>query len=177
MKEFIFSIIIALMFAGCEEKIKPEVDTTLNDEKIPTQESWNAQVFFSEDGIRKAVLFADHLQKFEDENLTYLDNVKIDFYDENENISSVLTSKRGRVNELSRDMFAIDSVVAISDSGVVLTTDELVWKNKEKKIMTDKFVTIIDKNEKIEGYGFESDQNLNHYVIYNIIYYTNLDEK
>jgi LPS export ABC transporter protein LptC len=156
MKEFIFSIIIALMFAGCEEKIKPEVDTTLNDEKIPTQESWNAQVFFSEDGIRKAVLFADHLQKFEDENLTYLDNVKIDFYDENENISSVLTSKRGRVNELSRDMFAIDSVVAISDSGVVLTTDELVWKNKEKKIMTDKFVTII---------------------VYNIIYYTNLDEK
>ena len=39
----------------------------------------------------------------------------------------------------------------------------------------DKFVTINTPGESIEGYGFESDQHLRNYVIYNITYITNLD--
>ncbi len=76
----------------------------------------------------------------------------------------------------SQDMYAIDSVVAVSDSGVTLTTDELIWKNKSKKIITDKFVRIVNKEEIIEGYGFESDQNLHNYTIFNITYITTVED-
>jgi hypothetical protein len=62
-------------------------------------------------------------------------------------------------------MYAIDSVVAVSDSGVVLKTQELMWRNSDKKIVSDKFVTIVSPKEKISGYGFESDQHLRNYVI------------
>jgi len=175
---FFSYLIISLMFLlRCRDsKIKPQVDTNVSTKQIPSQESWNAQIIFSEEGYLKAILYADHLSVYEDKNQKLLEGVKIDFYDEEGIKSSSLTSKRGRIDDLSKDMYAIDSVVAVNDSGVVLTTDELIWKNKEKKIYTDKFVTIIDKNEKIEGYGFESDQQLNKYVIYNITYLTKINQ-
>ena len=73
-------------------------------------------------------------------------------------------------------MYAIDSVVAVSDSGVTLTTDELIWKNKTKKIVSDKFVRIVSDDEILEGYGFESDQDLQNYTIFDITYITTIDE-
>ena len=69
----------------------------------------------------------------------------------------------------------MDSVVAVNDSGVVVRTDEMVWRDKDRKITSDKFVTITSPKEQIEGYGFESDQHLLNYVIYNITYITTRD--
>lgn len=178
MKKNMIIILIGLALTFCgEEKFKPQIDASLSAEQIPVQESWDTKIVFTEDGKTKAVLYSDHIRAYEDRNVKILEGVKIDFYNEEGNVSSTLTSKRGRINDLTNDMYAIDSVVAVSDSGVVLRTDELMWRNKEKKIKTDKFVTIIDGDEKIEGYGFESDQNLRNYTIYNITYITTLKEE
>jgi hypothetical protein len=60
---------------------------------------------------------------------------------------------------------------------VVITTEEMMWRNLDKKIVSDKFVRIESPKEIIEGYGFESDQQLRNYVIYNITYITSPDKK
>jgi hypothetical protein len=65
--------------------------------------------------------------------------------------------------------------VAVNDSGIVITSDEMMWRNRDRKIVSDKYVTIVSPKEKIEGYGFESDQNLRNYIIYNITYITTPD--
>ena len=118
----------------------------------------------------RAVLYAKHLMVYEKKRLTLIDGVKINFYGRDGKKTSTLTSKRGKVDDATKDMFAIDSVVAVNDSGVVLKTQELVWKNKNKKITTDKFVTIDDKTEHIEGYGMEANDDLSNYTIYNVTY-------
>ena len=63
----------------------------------------------------------------------------------------------------------------MNDSGIVISSSEMMWRNKDRKIISDKFVTIVSPKEKIEGYGFESDQSLKNYVIYNITYITEPD--
>ncbi|OGU54480.1 MAG: LPS export ABC transporter periplasmic protein LptC [Ignavibacteria bacterium RBG_13_36_8] len=177
MKKFVISILILMFYCGCgEEKIEPQIDHTVDEEEIPNQESWNAEIFLTEEGKLRAIVFADHLKKYDSRKMTYLEGMKVDFYNQEEEKTSTLTAKFGRVNDDTRDMFAIDSVVAVSDSGTTLTTDELMWRNRDKKISTDKFVTLISKTEKIEGFGFESDQRLENYIIYNITYTTNLKE-
>jgi hypothetical protein len=50
-----------------------------------------------------------------------------------------------------------------------------MWRNKDRKIVSDKFVTILSPKEKIQGYGFESDQSLRNYIIYNITYISKRD--
>lgn len=171
----IFLVIpIIFMLISCDSKdVKPHVDTSISGEELPVQESWNSTVFFTDSGKTKAVLYTGHLQVYNIKKETLLDEgLKVEFFNYNEIKTTTLTSKRGRVDERTNDLYAIDSVVAVNDRGIVVKTDELKWRNRDKKIMSDKFVTIDSPQEHIEGYGFESDQHLRNYVIYNITYIT-----
>lgn len=111
------------------------------------------------------------------QKVTMLEGVKIHFYNSEQKVTTTLTSKRGKVDDITMDMYAIDSVVAVNDSGTVLTTQELKWKNSNEKITTDKFVSIRSSKEIIEGYGLESDQHLRNYVIFNVTYSSTVNEK
>ena len=177
MKYIIFPIIIWLFIYGCtREKVEPTVNVQLTAEEIPDQESWNSTIFFTDSGRTRAILIAGHLRVFSKNKETLLDsNIRIEFYNNEEIHTTTLTAKRGRVDEKTNNLYAIDSVVAVNDSGIVISSDEMMWRNKDRKIVSDKYVTIVSPNEIIEGYGFESDQNLRNYIIYNITYITTPD--
>jgi LPS export ABC transporter protein LptC len=175
MKIILILSLTILVISCSDQKVKPSIDPSLNVEELPAQESWDATIFFSDSGRTTAILKAGHLQMFSESQETILDDgVKVDFYNEEEIKTTTLTSKRGRVDDATRDLYAMDSVVVESDS-VTIKTDELKWRNSDKKIVSDKFVTIISPKENIQGYGFESDQHLENYVIYNITYITRRD--
>ena len=171
------SLIILLTIYGCQqERVQPSVISNVQLEKLPSQESWHSKITFTDSGRTKAVMFAGHIRVYYDTQETLIDtSVKVDFYDENQIHTSTLTSKRGRVDDATQNLWARDSVVVVSDSGVTITTSELMWRNKDRKIVSDKFVTILSPKEKIQGYGFESDQSLRNYVIYNITYISRRD--
>ncbi len=173
MKTFAIAFLLIVVFSSCgENQIRPTINTQLDDSNIPTQQSWDSKIIFTQKGVLKAILYSKHLMVFEKKHETLIDDMKIDFYNPAGERTSVLTSKKGRVDDITKNMFAIDSVVTVSDSGVTLRTDELMWVNKTQKIKTDRFVRIESPDEIIEGYGFESDPSLENYVIRNIIYST-----
>jgi len=178
MKIITLLFILVLITNCTKEKVKPPVDPSIEGVELPTQESWNSTVFFTDSGKTRAILYAGHLRVFEKSKETFIDSgLQVDFYDLNEIKTTTLTSKFGRVDESNENLYAIDSVVAVNDSGVVITTDEMMWRNQDRKIVSDKFVRIESPDEIIEGYGFESDQQLRNYVIYNITYITTPDKK
>ncbi|MBK7104213.1 MAG: LPS export ABC transporter periplasmic protein LptC [Ignavibacteriae bacterium] len=178
MKKFLLVIFIVIINFSCgESKLKPQTDNSINSEEIPDQESKKAKITFTESGKLKAILYSDVIKVLGNKNEKYLEGVIVDFYNDKEQKTSRLTSKKGRVDDITQDMYAIENVIAKSDSGVTLTTEELVWKNKSKKIVTDKFVKIVSDKEIIEGYGFESDQGLRNYTIFDITYVTNVEKK
>jgi len=171
---YLLSFIFSISLISCTSKdVKPKVDSSFIAEELPAQESWNSTVFFTDSGKTAAILYTGHLQLFNIRKETILeDGVKVEFFNSLEVKTTTLTSKRGRVDERTNDLYAIDSVVAVNDSGIVVRTDELKWRNRDQKIVSDKYVTIDSPDEHIEGYGFESDQHLRNYVIYNITYIT-----
>ncbi|WKZ70413.1 MAG: LPS export ABC transporter periplasmic protein LptC [Melioribacteraceae bacterium] len=175
MKLFAYIFIGLILLSSCKDDVKPIINNEIVNGEIPTQESWDSKILITGEGLLKAILYSDHILVYDDRKETLLEGVKINFFDDNEVKTSQLTSKRGRIDDKTKDMFAIDSVVAQNDSGTVLRTDELHWINKTQKITTDKFVTITTKEERIEGYGFISDQGLKNYTIYNVTYSTKLN--
>lgn len=178
MKKIFAAIFFSVIVISCsEEKIQPSVDKTNIQGEIPSNESWNSKIMFTDEGKMKAVLFTDHLKMFEMQRITLLDGVKINFYNTDQKNTSWLTSLRGKVDDVTKNMFAFDSVVAKNDSGTVLKTSELMWRQSDQRILTDKFVTITSPKEIIQGFGFESDQHLNNYVIYNVTYSASLSKK
>lgn len=160
-------ILIILSFGGCssdQDTANKKPVGKLN--RIPSQESWNSDFKVTENGLLKAIIFAKRTRKFADKRETLMDTLKVDFYDEFGIKTTTLTSFYGQIDDQSKNMFARDSVVAFNEDGTTLETEELHWNNKTKKITTEKFVTITTKDEIIQGYGFESDQNLKNYEIF-----------
>ena len=128
---FLMIFLIPLLFNCSEEKLKPKIDLTIASEELPDQESKNATITFTEEGKLKAILYSDNIKVMGNANEKILEGVKIEFFNEFEERTSVLTSLFGKIDDESQDMYAIDSVVPVSDSGITLTTDELIWKNKK----------------------------------------------
>jgi len=161
-------VLLAIAAAGCEERLKPTAGAIpLQD--IPSQESWNSTVTFSDSAKIKAVLWAGHIASFADQYYTLLsDSVRVDFYNEFEQHTSVLTARHGKVNDRTHDFEAYENVVVISDSGTVLRTDRLFWNNATRRIHTDAFVDITSPTEHIMGHGMESDQGLKNYKIFRV---------
>ncbi|HUL42931.1 MAG TPA: LPS export ABC transporter periplasmic protein LptC [Bacteroidota bacterium] len=163
-------IVVFVLFSlpSCEEKVKPPVSTAFAGD-IPTQESWNATITFTDSGKLTGILRAGHIAEFAEKRVTRLDsNIVVDFYDENQRHTSVLTARRGVVNDVNHDFEAHENVVVVSDSGSILRTQDLYWDNLARKIHTPAFVDLSSPTEQIQGQGFESDQTLKHYIFFKV---------
>ncbi|TAK67278.1 MAG: LPS export ABC transporter periplasmic protein LptC [Bacteroidetes bacterium] len=160
---------LLLIVTGCEEKLKPAVTSTAVSRDLPTQESWNTTITLTDSGKLIAILKAGHIASYTDKQYTVFDsNVVVDFYDEFERHTSVLTAKIGRVNDITHDLEAHGNVVVVSDSGTTLKTEDLYWSNRTKKVHTPSFVDIVSPTEHIQGHGFESDRGLRNYTIFKV---------
>lgn len=164
-----FFIAVIFYLNGCgSEKIEPSKTDFISSDSIPSQQSFNSTVTFSDSGRVKAILYAGRIRVYSKYNYTLVDSgAKVDFY-KSGNYNSTLTGKRGKIYDAAKDVEVYDSVKLVSTEGSVLTTNKLLWVNKTQKIKSDEFVHIKTTTEDIQGYGFEADQNLKNYVIYKV---------
>jgi LPS export ABC transporter protein LptC len=161
-------VLLLLLLTGCEEKLRPSV-VPVNPINMPSQESWRSTVTFSDSARVKAIVWAGHIASYRNERMTVLDDsVHVDFYNELGEHTSLLTSRRGRVNDATEDFEALENVVVLSDSGTTLRTEKLLWTNADRKVRTDAFVDITSPTERIMGQGMVSDQGLKHYTIFKV---------
>jgi LPS export ABC transporter protein LptC len=161
-------ILLALALPGCEEKVQPAV-VPLTQGEMPAQESWNSTVRFSDSSRVKAVLWAGHIAVHPAQRATLLsDSIHVDFYNEAEIHTSVLTARRGKVHDQTENFEAHENVVVISDSGTILRTDSLFWDKVQQKIHTEAFVDIVSPTEHIMGHGMVSDPSLKNYKIFRV---------
>lgn len=164
---YIAVFLFSLAVYSCDEKFEPP-KSDLTSEDIPIQESWNSTVTFSDSGFVKAILKAGHISAYSDKGYTLIDSgAVVDFYKDAQ-IVSTLTGNRGKVEDNTKDIEIYDSVRVVNKAGSELKTSKLLWKNKTQKVYSDVFVRITTPKEIIEGVGFESDQNLTNYKIYQV---------
>lgn len=171
MRLFCFIIFGSVMgyLTGCSnDKIEPPKIEITSADSIPSQESFNTTVTFSDSGRVKAILIAGRIRVYTKFNYTLIDsNAKVDFYKDGV-YSSTLTGRRGKIYDATKDVEVYENVKLVSQEGSVLTTNKLLWVNKTQRIKSDEFVHITTKTDDIQGYGFEADQNLKNYVIYKV---------
>ncbi len=160
----LFPIILAVLFSSCT---KQSLENMNSREGLPDQESWGVNIILTDQGIMRAKVESGHLEKYNEKEFILLNNnVKVDFYDANENHTSVLTSHEAEVDQKSNDMKAFGNVVVVSDSGITLYSETLSWKSKDEKLQTKEeiMITTID-NDTLYGIGFESDSDLKNWQI------------
>jgi len=136
-------------------------------EGLPDQESWGVTIILTNEGLMRAKVRSGHLEKYNEKEFVLLDsNVTVDFFDDKEQHTSVLTSKKAEVDQASNDMKAIGNVVAVSDSGITLYSETLTWNSKDEKLHTkDNIMITTLEEDTLYGVGFESDSDMKNWKI------------
>ena len=162
MRSYLF--ILFLIIASCAREQLQDLSTR---EGLPDQEGWIVTIILTDAGIMRAKVQSGHLEKYNDREFVLLDSsVTVDFFDDKEKHTSVLTSNMAEVNQSSNDMKAIGNVVAVSDSGITLYSESLTWDAKEEKLRTKKNIMITTlEQDTLYGIGFESDSDLENWKI------------
>lgn len=132
----------------------------------PSQMATNIVVTFSDSSHVKARLYASVGRIFDQEQKTTMSGpVTVDFFDR-DNLHPVarLTSDSCVVDDRTKNMVAIGNVRVVSlRRNLTLTTGELSWIHATQRIRSDDAVMIETPNERINGIGFESNQDLTEY--------------
>jgi len=169
IKQILPALVLTLLISiiSCDDKFTPN-NTGQNTQDIPSQESWNSTVIFSDSGMTKAVLKAGHISVYTNKGYTLIDSgAVVDFYKDT-TVVSTLTGKRGKIDDKTKDIEIYDSVTVVNNEGSELKTQVLLWNNKTQRVSSNEFVKIKTPSETIEGIGFESDQNLKNYKIFKV---------
>ncbi|MBI3586732.1 MAG: LPS export ABC transporter periplasmic protein LptC [Ignavibacteriales bacterium] len=162
-------LLMCSLLLGCEDKIKPTVLPGIDSQSLPQQESWKSRIVLSDSGKVKAVIDAGYIRKFDLPSVTLLsESVTVYFYNEIGKQTSTMTSDEGKVDETTNSLEAYGHVVVVSDDSTRLRTEKLYWDNKRRLIHTPAFVSIVSTKEKMQGTGFESDQQLRNYKIFKV---------
>jgi LPS export ABC transporter protein LptC len=153
-------LLLLLIVVGCSsvgESGKKVADT----KPLPDQEIWNGRIEISNRGLKQSLVRAGHIQLFEDRNVTLMDSgVIVDFYNNQGQHSSVLTSYRARLEEKHDFFLAEGNVVVTSDSGAVLRTERLYWDRENRKIRSDTLVTMTTQYDSLRGFEFDANEDL-----------------
>ncbi len=156
------SLGLLLLISGCgkEEPKAPKFPL-----EVPDQVMENTVITFTEEGVKSAVIHANYLAVYEKLDLKKAKGVRVDFYDQEGNRTSVLEADSGLIREKQRSLEALGDVVVTTEEGIKLETFSLRWDPQKNKIVTDDFVKITKKEDVITGYGLEADEELKHFVI------------
>lgn len=86
------------------------------------------------------------------DNLAYFDNVQIRLI-RNDGKTLTLTGKEGQLRTDTRDAQVTGNVVAVSNDGDVVETDRLDYNNAERRIYTDRKITLTNSRMVMSGQG------------------------
>lgn len=157
---YLFSFLLIFLF-HCTEERKEMSDNDAG--KLINKEVLNdVNVIYSDSAKIKIRIVATKMIRYTEtgqEKEEFPDGFQAFFYDDQQQLVNTLASKYAMRVRSEGKTYMKDSVVFTSINQEVLKTSELIWNETLGHISTDKFVRIIRKDEMLQGYGFETDQN------------------
>jgi LPS export ABC transporter protein LptC len=128
----------------------------------PDERTTNLQVFYTDSGYARVQVFADVAETYsKPENVIKLKGgVKINFFSESGEITSVLTALYGEMKQDQGTMFVRDSVQLLNvQKKQRLETEELHWNQQDSSIYSDKPVIVRTPEAILFGDGIRTKQD------------------
>lgn len=165
---YLLIILATVQLKACTSKLK-EVDAILPKNATNMEKAENVELLYSTNGQLRAKLTAPSFVHVTNATPPYVEmnkGIKVSFYNANQP-TSTLTALRGHFFENTNNVLVRDSVKVLSAQGETLSTEELIWNDKQQKFFTTKFVTIQTADQLIYGDGMEANQDFTEYKIIN----------
>lgn len=161
---FLFLPILAICCnIACTKKQEPFY---LSEDEAGREVVENFTTIYSDSAVMKVRLKGPVMWRAKSDNKSndqiFPEGIFVEFFDSNQNKTGILTAKYAVRNDKDKKVVVSDSVVWHIMDRETFETEELIWDEKTEKLYTNRFVTILRKNETIYAHGFESDQNFTY---------------
>jgi len=162
----IFSVLLLILMVNCDPVGKSLDHAKASETRVPAQESWNPRILINSDERETVQAQADYSAQYDDpREIVLIGKVQLDFFDETGGHASLMTADTGRIDDQTHLFTARGNVIVRSDSGMTLATNILFWNESKALIYTDQPITMTSPTDTLYGIGFESDANLDNWVI------------
>ena len=167
-RTFLGLCLLALSFQACENDLAEVRRVTGVSVSGSYEEGVDGEILYSDSARLKVVIKFDTLIRILDQSDPrdiFPRGLIVSFYDDNGQISSILTANRAERIERKNKVVATDSVHLVSRNGEELLTNELIWDELKKEIYTNRFVRLTRPGEIIYSFGFRSNQDFTKYEL------------
>jgi len=147
--------------AGCSGGQKLSASGTSGE--LPDSEVETFSITETDSGRTQWTLFAQHAATYSARDLVTVRTVRVDFFGDDGKRSSELVAREGELFQRTRDMVARGNVILQTVEGWRMSTEEMRYFNSRRRITSDKLVRVEKEGTVLEGIGFESDPNLEHF--------------
>jgi LPS export ABC transporter protein LptC len=153
-----------MLLASCKSKEVPKLVAYDG----PLRQADSIKVYYTEKEILKTILQARKLNEFQNGDREFPEGIYLEFYDKTGKLTSTLRANTAYFFKDENKWRGRGKVEVVNiEKQQQLNSEELFWKPDTKKIFTDKFVTITDKEDVIYGTGLMADQDLSNYSLKN----------
>lgn len=164
-------VVMLLSFTvSCSKETKDVVNATYDPEKSYTMKATQVNTLISDSGITRYRIEAAEwivFGKAKEPYWYFPEGIYVEKFDTLFNIEASLKADTAYNYEKKGLWKLIGNVRVENLEGKKFETSLLFWDQKEEKVYSDKYIRIQEEDKIITGVGFESNQNMTQYKIFN----------
>ena len=161
-----YAAVMFVLFPACSGKDKNLADAITERDSLPSMKSLGVTTLISDSGITRYKIVTEEWTVFDKKNPPYWafeKGVYLEKFDSLFRIDASIKADTAYYYE-KKKLWELRRNVNIRNlNGDKFDTDLLFWDEKKEQIYSDKFIRIEQEDKIIEGYGFESNQELTEY--------------
>ncbi len=162
-------VMLLLFSASCGKEPQEVVDVTFDPEKVYTMKARDVSSLISDSGITRYRLKAkewDVFGKAKEPYWYFPEGIYVEKFDTLFQTEASIEADTAYYFEKKGLWKLIGNVDVESLQGERFETSLLYWDQKEEKVYSDKYIRIEQEDKIITGVGFESNQNMTQYKIF-----------
>ena len=163
-------VVMLLLLSSCGGKQKAMGEAITERDSLPVMTTLGVTTLISDSGITRYKIITEEWEIYDKKNPPYWafeKGVYLEKFDSLFHIDASIKADTAYYYE-KKKLWELRSNVHIrSQRGDKFDTDLLFWDEKQERVYSDKFIRIEQEDKIITGYGFESNQQMTEYQIYN----------
>lgn len=163
-------VMLLLFTVACSQEVKEVVDATYDPEKSYTMKATQVNTLISDSGITRYRIEAAEwivFGKAKEPYWYFPEGIYVEKFDTLFHSEASIKADTAYYFDKKGLWHLIGNVEVESLQGEQFDTSELFWDQKKEKVYSDKYIRIQQKEQIITGVGFESNQNMTRYKIFN----------
>lgn len=162
-------VMLAALTVACGEERQSYVPNVGDGSSTPTMTTTDVSTFISDSGYTRYHVVTPIWLMYEEASdpfWRFPEGIDLEQYNKEMQPESNIRSDSATYYSRRRLWRLDGNVVMVNTDGDSFLTQQLFWNQQQRKFYSDSFIHIVRTDRIIEGYGFESEENMRSYTVH-----------